>query len=107
MVVMTEYAPRTLRITRLAPSKTSSVALLRMPLSLWLRWIESANTLSSTSVSESVRICRWYELSESRCRSSRSSSVLVRLPLCINQMPKGELTKKGCASFGFSDPAVG
>ncbi len=38
---------------------------------------------------------------------SRSSSVLVRLPLWMRNMPRGEFTKNGCASWALLEPAVG
>ena len=50
---------------------------------LCARWISSAKMLSSTSESDSVRKCRWYDSSLCVCSVARSCSAFVRLPLWI------------------------
>lgn len=60
----------------------------------WARWISSARTLTRTSESEEVRSMRLKKDFDD-CSMSRSSAVLVRLPLWMRYMPNGELTKNG------------
>ena len=58
------------------------------------RWISSAITLSSSSESEVVRSIRLKNDLDD-CKLLLSSAVLVKFPLCMRKIPKGELTKNG------------
>lgn len=70
--------------------------------------ILSCLRLDSLLTSESESVLR-YLLKKLLLLLSRtlSSSVLVMLPLCMRYIPKGLLTKKGCASCTEDVPAVG
>mmetsp|Transcript_2299 Transcript_2299/g.15279 ORF Transcript_2299/g.15279 Transcript_2299/m.15279 type:complete len:204 (-) Transcript_2299:80-691(-) len=99
---MVACIPSNTRLTSF-PSTWQESESLQMALA---RWISSASTLSSTSLSESVLRCRLKKES-GPCNPCLSSLVLVRFPLWMRKMPRGELTKKGWASAAELVPAVG